>query len=94
MLDKKLLNETIALLDKLFEQHPTVIAVGGSGLYVKALCDGLDDLPEAAPEIRRELAQRLRDEGLEPLWRYASRRGSHTRRCVPGRSMNALSASS
>ena len=50
-----------------FTQHPTVIAVGGSGLYVKALCDGLDDLPEAAPEIRRELAQRLRDEGLEPL---------------------------
>lgn len=57
----------LALLDKLFEQHPTVIAVGGSGLYVKALCDGLDDLPEAAPEIRWELAQRLRDEGLEPM---------------------------
>ena len=57
----------LALLDKLFEQHPTVIAVGGSGLYVKALCDGLDDLPEATPEIRKELAQRLRDEGLEPL---------------------------
>jgi len=57
----------LALLDKLFTQHPTVIAVGGSGLYVKALCDGLDDLPEAAPEIRKELAQRLRDEGLEPL---------------------------
>lgn len=57
----------LALLDKLFTQHPTVIAVGGSGLYVKALCDGLDDLPEAAPEIRQELAQRLRDEGLEPL---------------------------
>ena len=57
----------LALLDELFTQHPTVIAVGGSGLYVKALCDGLDDLPEAAPEIRRELAQRLRDEGLEPM---------------------------
>ena len=57
----------LALLDRLFTQHDTVIAVGGSGLYVKALCDGLDDLPEASPEIRGQLAQRLRDEGLGPL---------------------------
>ena len=48
----------LALLDKLFEQHPTVIAVGGSGLYVKALCDGLDDLPDDAAEFAAEFAAR------------------------------------
>lgn len=57
----------LALLGRLFGQHSAVIAVGGSGLYVKALCDGLDELPEASPEIRGQLAQRLREEGLESL---------------------------
>lgn len=57
----------LTLLDQLFRQHDTVIAVGGSGLYVKALCDGLDELPEASPEIRERLAHRLRTEGLETL---------------------------
>ena len=38
--------EALALLDRLFEQHRTVIAVGGSGLYIKALCEGMDELPQ------------------------------------------------
>lgn len=57
----------LALLDKLFAEHDTVIAVGGSGLYVKALCDGLDALPEADAALREELSRRLREEGLDAL---------------------------
>lgn len=57
----------LALLDKLFAEHDTVIAVGGSGLYVKALCDGLDALPEADTALRGELSRRLREEGLDAL---------------------------
>ena len=57
----------LALLNKLFAEHSVVIAVGGSGLYVKALCDGLDALPEADAALREELSRRLREEGLDAL---------------------------
>ncbi|MBR5464414.1 MAG: tRNA (adenosine(37)-N6)-dimethylallyltransferase MiaA [Alistipes sp.] len=57
----------LARLDELFQQHDTVIAVGGSGLYVRALCEGMDELPEADEKLREELTRRLQTEGLEPL---------------------------
>lgn len=59
--------EALTLLDKLFEQHPFVIAVGGSGLYVDALCYGFDELPTANEELRKRLSARLVSEGLESL---------------------------
>ena len=61
--------ERVALecLAELFEKHDTVVAVGGSGLYVKALCEGMDDLPDAEPALRVELMQRLENEGLASL---------------------------
>ncbi len=54
-------------LEELFAEHDTVVAVGGSGLYVKALCEGMDDLPNVEPALRSELAERLKNEGLEVL---------------------------
>ncbi len=54
-------------LEELFESHERVIAVGGSGLYIKALCEGLDTLPDVSPELRETLRMRLAVEGLEPL---------------------------
>lgn len=61
--------EVMALerLEELFKEHDTVIAVGGSGLYVKALCEGMDDLPEADEELRKRLAEQLKTEGLEVM---------------------------
>ena len=61
--------ERVALerLAELFEKHDTVVAVGGSGLYIKALCEGMDDLPDAEPALREELLKRLETEGLESL---------------------------
>lgn len=59
--------QAIACLEKLFAEHDCVVAVGGSGLYVKALCEGMDDLPQADENLRRELAVRLEAEGLEAL---------------------------
>lgn len=61
--------ETQALqcLEELFKLHDTVVAVGGSGLYIKALCEGMDEMPEADTQLRQKLAARLHDEGLEPL---------------------------
>jgi tRNA dimethylallyltransferase len=59
--------EALTLLDRLFRTHNKVIAVGGSGLYVDALCRGLDELPDVDVEIRNILNNRLQSEGLEPL---------------------------
>lgn len=48
--------EALALLDKeLFPNAPDVLLVGGSGLYVNALLEGFDDLPESDPALRAEL---------------------------------------
>lgn len=59
--------EALALLDKLFAEVKYVVAVGGSGLYVQALCEGMDDLPEADHALRESLKTRLAAEGIESL---------------------------
>ena len=61
--------ERVALerLEALFTKHDTVVAVGGSGLYIRALCEGMDDLPDAEPGLREELLRRLETEGLGSL---------------------------
>src|SRR5690606_25531558 len=55
------------LLDKLFEQHEYVVMVGGSGLFVRSVCEGLDDLPKAPVEVRNRLNTIFEMEGIEPL---------------------------
>ena len=61
--------ETQALerLERLFADHDYVVAVGGSGLYVRALCKGMDDLPQADESLRAELNRRLEAEGVGGL---------------------------
>lgn len=59
--------EALALLERLFQDHETVVMAGGSGLYIDALCNGLDDFPEADPALRAELSRRLREEGVAAL---------------------------
>ena len=59
--------QALARLEQLFTTHDYVVAVGGSGLYVRALCEGMDDLPQADESLRAELNRRLTDEGIESL---------------------------
>ena len=59
--------DALELLGRLFEYHPIVVAVGGSGLYVDALCHGMDSLPDADPELRERLMRRLAANGLDDL---------------------------
>ena len=59
--------EALALLERLFAENDYVIAVGGSGLYIQALCEGMDNLPEADVALRASLRQRLENDGLEAL---------------------------
>lgn len=59
--------QALACLERLFASVDCVVAVGGSGLYVKALCEGMDDLPQADAAVREELARQLECEGVEAL---------------------------
>ena len=59
--------QALARLEELFQKHDTVVAVGGSGLYIQALCEGMDDLPQADEELRKTLSERLKNEGIESL---------------------------
>ena len=60
-------HDALALLDDLFATHDTAVAVGGSGLYVDALCQGITVMPDPDPEIRAQLKQTLETEGIESL---------------------------
>ncbi len=60
--------EALDLIRKLFSKgHDTLVMAGGSGFYIDAVCNGLDDFPEADPELRASLSQRLKEEGVESL---------------------------
>ncbi len=60
--------EALELINKLFaEGHETLVMAGGSGFYIDALVNGLDDFPAADLALRDELMGRLREEGVESL---------------------------
>lgn len=50
-----------------FERKDVAILTGGSGLFIKAITDGLDDMPQAPLALRETLMQRLETEGVEAL---------------------------
>ena len=56
-----------ALLDELFKKRKVVICVGGSGLYIDALLNGMDELPERNDALRNELQELFREKGIIPL---------------------------
>lgn len=86
--------EALARLESLFEHHDVVVAVGGSGLYIDALCEGFDALPCDTAEIRAELMERLANEGLESLVEELRERDEAywqvVDRCNPARVVRAL----
>jgi tRNA dimethylallyltransferase len=59
--------QAMALLARLFEEKDQVVLVGGSGLYVNAVLNGLDDLPATDLSIRVALNEQFQAEGLEGI---------------------------
>ena len=59
--------EALQVMENLFEEHPAVVITGGSGLYIRAICDGIDDIPQVDPEVRKTLLERFDAEGIESL---------------------------
>ncbi|MCX6286130.1 MAG: tRNA (adenosine(37)-N6)-dimethylallyltransferase MiaA [Bacteroidetes bacterium] len=54
-------------LDVLFNTYPVIIMTGGSGLYIHAVCHGIDVLPDPEPQLRTELKELLAEKGIQAL---------------------------
>ena len=61
--------EALKVIDELFKTKDVVIVTGGSGLYLKALMHGLDEMPEVDLKLREDLGNRLAKEGIESLYK-------------------------
>jgi tRNA dimethylallyltransferase len=59
--------ESIQIINKLFIDHEQVIMVGGSGLFINAVCNGFDQLPVASEKIRDHLNKLFAEKGIEFL---------------------------
>ncbi|HNR42260.1 MAG TPA: tRNA (adenosine(37)-N6)-dimethylallyltransferase MiaA [Bacteroidales bacterium] len=59
--------DVLRLLPTLFEKNSRVIMAGGSGMYIDAVINGIDDIPDTDPAIRYKFNRLYREEGLESL---------------------------
>ena len=59
--------EVLQLLDELFKTHDQVVMTGGSGLFIDAVCNGIDEMPNVQPEIRQKVEIMLKDDGIDAL---------------------------
>ncbi|KFC23997.1 tRNA (adenosine(37)-N6)-dimethylallyltransferase MiaA [Chryseobacterium sp. FH1] len=65
-------HEAIEKLDEIFAEKDIAIMVGGSGMYEKAVVEGLNDLPEADEENQKKLIEIFETQGIEPLQKLLS----------------------
>lgn len=60
-------NDVLTKLDELFEKKDIVVMVGGSGLYIDAVCYGIDDFPNVDENLRSQLKLDLKEKGISHL---------------------------
>ena len=59
--------EVLLLLDELFKTRDHVVMTGGSGLFIDAVCNGIDVMPDVQPEIREKVETMLKEGGIDAL---------------------------
>lgn len=59
--------DALKLLHELYQKHPVVVLTGGSGLYQKALCEGLDEFPKVPAGVRDKVVELYENSGIEAL---------------------------
>jgi len=59
--------EALKTIEQIFEQHDVAIMVGGSGLYINAVVNGLDEMPEINLQIREKLNLQFEEEGISAI---------------------------
>ena len=57
----------LQVCNKLYQEHETVVMTGGTGLYIKAFCEGLDSIPGIEPSIRQNIIDNYHQKGLQWL---------------------------
>lgn len=60
-------NDVLQLLPKIFNKNNVVVMVGGSGLYIDAVCKGINDLPDIPKDFRESLKLQYQENGIEYL---------------------------
>ena len=65
--------DVLSFLDIYFKEKKIAVMVGGSGLFMRVVCEGVDSFPEIPESIRLELKERFEKEGIEPLREELSR---------------------
>ncbi|MDR1347017.1 MAG: tRNA (adenosine(37)-N6)-dimethylallyltransferase MiaA [Prevotellaceae bacterium] len=60
-------SDAINLINNLFQQHEQLLMVGGSGLYIDAVCRGIDAIPATESGLRQSIIERYKSEGIESL---------------------------
>ena len=66
-------HDVLQLLEFYFKEHQYAVLAGGSGLYINAVCKGIDDLPDPDEDIRQKLKDIYAKNGLEPLRKQLER---------------------
>ena len=59
--------DALQTLETIFTTHNTAVLVGGSGLYLDAVCKGIDDLPDPDPELRESIKTLFNENGITAL---------------------------
>jgi tRNA dimethylallyltransferase len=62
-------SDVLGLLEELYQSHDIVVITGGSGLYLDAVCRGIDELPDPDPALRQSLKDDLSEMGIGVLQR-------------------------
>ena len=57
----------LEITKQLFKDHDVLIMAGGTGLYIQAFCEGMDEIPNVPLNIRKQIESKYREEGLEWL---------------------------
>lgn len=60
----------LAVTEKIFASHDHLVVCGGTGLYIHAFCNGIDDMPEISSSIRVQVLQKWEEEGLVGLQQW------------------------
>lgn len=59
--------EAMQIINSLFQNHDSLVLCGGSGMYINAIINGIDEMPDCDTEIRKELQKTFEDKGLSYL---------------------------
>jgi tRNA dimethylallyltransferase len=59
--------DVLKILPEIFERNRITLMTGGSGMYIDAVCNGIDDIPDVDPVVRQKYLNKYKEEGIESL---------------------------